>query len=240
MGACLLPWGDWKQRNHCHLFPKWSFISRELLGNCQISCLACLGALMRWTKKCNLLTGVAFLEDSRHAINFPSRASGVRSYPGITEWFARPRCSVRVVFCVLWSWCDASRLWCVCGKSSWSLAECACGIGGMGRVFTGRPAGTVGLERGVCLCVPLLKQRGTRQLSPLAARSDFFLTSLPLHTTSQAPVFLCTCSSPCRFLFSHWFPFHYTTNGLTSISQTESVSNWNKWGWYCYGKVQGK
>ena len=50
-----------------------------------------------------------------------------------------------------------------------------CSADGMGCMFTGlpsragwQPAETMGLENGVCLCVPLLSQRETRQLSPLA------------------------------------------------------------------------
>ncbi len=68
---------------------------------------------------------------------------------------------------------------CMCGLNSvcvW-LAGCVCVClqDGMGCMFTGlqsgagwRPAETMGLENGVCLCVPLLSQQETRQLSPLS------------------------------------------------------------------------
>lgn len=69
---------------------------------------------------------------------------------------------------------------------------CVCLRDGMGCMFTGsqsgagwRPAETMGLENGVCLCDPLLSQRETPQLSPLSLLSCVCLThSLCFHVRS--------------------------------------------------------
>lgn len=81
------------------------------------------------------------------------------------------------------------------------MCVCMCLLDGMGCVFTGlqsragwRPAETVGLENGVCLCVPLLRQRETRQLSPI--------TPPLLHLSHTL-----TSSLSCLFPFSFHIPF---------------------------------
>lgn len=108
--------------------------------------------------------------------------------------FLRACPCMMLLACCVYVWqqlCVWLQLQCLFGMNSACMwpgsceRTCVCASlrDGMGCMFTGlqsgagwRPAETMGLENGVCLCDPLLSQRETPQLSPLSLLSSVCLT----------------------------------------------------------------
>lgn len=103
----------------------------------------------------------------------------------------------------------------MCGLNSacvaMMLCMCVCFGDGIGCMFTGlqcraglQPAETMGLENGVCLCVPLLSQQETQQLSPLSLHLFARLTHSPALLLHSSPFFLTLEYTPfILFYLSH-------------------------------------
>lgn len=121
----------------------------------------------------------------------------------VLVWFLRACPCMMLLACCVYVWqqlCVWLQLQCLFGMNSACMwpgscehtCVCVCLRDGMGCMFTGlqsgagwRPAETMGLENGVCLCDPLLSQRETPQLSPLSLLSCVCLThSLCFHVRS--------------------------------------------------------
>ena len=175
-------------------------------------------ALMRWTEmqfgKMGCGGSVSQITHcARHAINFSSEVPGVflaSVLAGEKKYLSG--CGVSwVLFCVCLcvfdsmapTWCFLPVV-CMCGNSSVcglnSACVCVCLRDGMGCMFTGlqsgagwQPAETKGLENGVCLCVPLLSQRDTRQLSPSLS---FSLRLSIVHTHFSTSLIISSLLSP--------------------------------------------
>ena len=180
---------------------------------------------------------------ARHAINFSSEVSAVFLLRCVSKReniylvsvcfvSASPRAHACVCVCVFW---DRVPTWCffpvtrVCGNSSMcgssssacvAWTPCVCLRDGMGCMFTGlqsgagwRPAETMGLENGVCLCVPLLSQREARQLSTLSLS-----LSLSLSLCRSLSPSLCLSRSLAGSVFSAQSLFFSFASSLRSVS----------------------